>query len=696
VRRRYDRGGRVVAVDTASGEPVARVAYRYGDQVSRLELGGTLVAACAYDTEQRLASIEYRRIADGALVEGFRYRYDAAGLPVEAVRSTPLGESAERYRYDVAGRARLARYDVTDPADPSSPFGSETSYTPLPEGLWARRVDRDGAGAVLADQTSDVDERNRYRRFGDDELETDASGDIVRRTGPGGTCRYRYDGEHRLVRLECFDPAGRLRLIVIYAYDPLGRLVLRTVTDAAGVTTEAAYVWGGEVLLEEYENGPLARSYLHSVGSLPAQLKTTRPVRASHLYVHDGRGLASGLVQLGGANAFAEKYGYEVTGAPFLTEIAGVPVAFPDRHTTPSPLLNSVLSGRPGRCATGTPACWPGSAAACSTRGSPGSSTASPGSRGSPTAACGTRSPTSSAACSRCSVSAAAGSHPRSPARAASAAAACPSTQPPTRRCRAARSSRRRRSRPTRRSTSPAAALAPHRRAGRPSSRTSRTPTTRRSRLARRAAWRRPSAPWSAARSSPWAPRARTRRRQARPRLAAAARRRPRRTPRRPPRSRRRSRRRRRGPSARRGKRAQREAEERKKKEKEEEDKKKSNAEEGNKYPNPDPASSTIVTLPTAAQVEKKLNVAKHPVNPSEGGGQPTLDLSSPPPRQGGLDPTIAYFDADHPIGGWAGASEPTRLLAAPYDFVQGHETPQFGPPDPRSGGGIDPRAHRP
>jgi hypothetical protein len=94
--------------------------------------------------------------------------------------------------------------------------------------------------------------------------------------------------------------------------------------------------------------------------------------------------------------------------------------------------------------------------------------------------------------------------------------------------------------------------------------------------------------------------------------------------------------------------------------------------------------------------VEKKLNVAKHPVNPNEGGGQPTLDLSSPPPRQGGLDPTIAYFDADHPIGGWAGASEPTRLLAAPIDFVQGHETPQFGPPDPRTGGGIDPHAHRP
>jgi len=348
VRRRYDRSGRVVAVDTAAGKRIARVGYRFGGQVARLELGGELVAGCSYDADQRLTSVEYRRIADGALLERFRYRYDASGVPVEAVRSTPAGESAERYWHDAGGRPRLARYDIEDPADPRSAFGSETTYEPLPEGLWARRVDRDGTGTVLADSKGDVDDRNRYRRFGDDDLETDASGDVLRRSGPRGTCVYTYDGEHRLVRLECFDPAGQLRLTVTYGYDPLGRLVTRTVTDAAGVATECAYVWADDVLIEEYENGVLARSYLHSVGSLPALLQTWLPMRADHLYVHDGRGLVSGLVTLGGSNVFAEKYGYEITGAPFVTEIAGVPVAFPDRGTTPSTLLNAVLSGTPG------------------------------------------------------------------------------------------------------------------------------------------------------------------------------------------------------------------------------------------------------------------------------------------------------------------------------------------------------------
>jgi hypothetical protein len=137
---------------------------------------------------------------------------------------------------------------------------------------------------------------------------------------------------------------------------------------------------------------------------------------------------------------------------------------------------------------------------------------------------------------------------------------------------------------------------------------------------------------------------------------------------------------------------------EKQKKEKEEaEKKKKSIVEEGDKYTDPDAWHVTTVTFSTAAEVETMLNVLKHPANPNGGdGGQPTLDLSSPPPRHGGLDPTIAYFDGDAPLGGWAGGSEPIRLTGAPIDFGQSHENPQFAPPDPGVGGGIDPHAHRP
>ncbi|MFF4258653.1 DUF6531 domain-containing protein [Streptomyces sp. NPDC001663] len=694
VRRRYDRRGRVVAVDTAAGERIARVGYRFGGQVAQLDLGGELVATCSYDADQRLSSIEYRRTVDGALVEGFRYRYNATGLPVEAVRVTPTEEAAEHYWHDAGDRARLARYGIKDPADPNSAFGSETSYELLPEGLWARRIDRDGTGAVTTDRTGDVDDRNRYRRFGDEDLETDATGDVVRRTGPRGTCAYTYDAEHRLIRLECFDPAGRLRLAVAYRYDALGRLVSRTVTEAVGVTTEHAYVWAGDVLIEEYENGVLARTYLHSVGSLPALLRTWQPVRADHLYVHDGRGLVSGLVELGGRNAFAEKYGYEVTGAPFLTEIAGVPVALPDRGTTPSALLNAVLSGSPGVVQdwqTGLLAGLGGrqldpriagvlnGVSRLTGKSHAGVRDTLAAQLGGTLAMLGLGGRTSPPTLHGM------GGFGRGVSRYAAGDAPLvrdPLTPPP------------------RESASPAFDFSGRSPGTAPSGGSSdvrdvqnflNTPiqvgpaggleTTIGALIGgvigglnpadntknAPAAGTNPSGtggPTQAEKNAQEEAEKQKREQAERDKAAREA-----------------------------AEKAQAEYE-KQKKEKEEADKKKSIVEEGDKYPNPDASATTALRTP--AQVETMLNAAKHPSNPNEGSGQPTLDLASPPPRHGGLDPTIAYFDGDAPVGGWAGGSEPARLTIAPIDFVQGHENPPFAPPDPGAGAGIDPRAHRP
>ncbi|MEU9961256.1 DUF6531 domain-containing protein [Streptomyces sp. NPDC050982] len=690
VRRRYDRSGRVVAVDTAAGERIARVGYRFGDQVAQLELGGELVAACEYDADQRLSSIEYRRLADRVLVEGFQYHYGAAGLPVEAVRNTPTGESAERYRHDAGGRPKLARYDIEDPADPKSAFGSETAYELLPEGLWARRVDRDGNGATLADRSGDVDDRNRYRRFGDEDLETDATGDVVRRTGPHGTCLYTYDTEHRLVRLECFDPTGQLRLVVAYSYDALSRLVSRTVTDAAGVTTEHAYVWAGDVLLEEYENSVLARTYIHSVGSLPALLRTWRPVRADHLYVHDGRGLVTGLVGLGYPNAFAEKYGYEVTGAPFISEIAGVPVALQDRSTTSSALLNAVLSGVPGvlhdwqtgllaglggrqldpRIAgalngisrfTGkshggvrdTIAAQVGGMLAMlglSGRARPPMLHGTGGFRGGTSQYAAGDTPlggTSLIPSQWQSANPAFDFSGRSPG-------AAPSQDPPI-----VRDIKKVLETPVPYTGSTIGNLVGGIVRGlQPGDRTKDAP----------AAGTNSAGVGGPSQAEKNAQEAADKQKYEQAEKEKAARKA--------------------------DEKAQAEYE-KQKKEKEEGDKKKSIVEEGDKYPNPD-GSATTMLFRTAAEVERMLNGAKHPVNPNEGSGQPTLDLASPPPGQGGLNPTIAYFDGDAPVGGWAGGSEPTRLTIAPIDIVQGHENPPFTPPDPGAGGGIDPRAHRP
>lgn len=697
VRRRFDKAGRTVSVDTAAGEQIARVSYRYGEQVARLELGGELLAACAYDAEQRLTSIEYRRISDGGLVEGFRYRYDAVGLPVEAVRITELGESAERYQYDAAGRARLVRYNVASPVDPNSTFGSETSYEPLPDGMWARRVDRDGSGAVLADRTGEVNERNRYRRFGDDQFETDAAGDVIRRSGPQGTCLYSYDGEHRLVRLACFDLAGSQQLMVIYGYDALGRLALRTVTDTDSTSTHYAYVWAGNVLLEEYENGQLARSYMHSVGSLPAVLRTVGPVAAKHLYVHDGRGIVSGLVNVGGNNSFAEKYSYEITGAPFLTEIAGVPVALPDRASTRSALLNSVLSGAPGvlqdwqtrlMAGLGGRHLDPQIAAILNgvaqmtgkshvglreTLAAQLSSTLAMLGLG------GWSQPPQLSGAGRMSrgISEYMDSdtplrgvslippqrNPANPAFDFSGRAPGTTNSSDSSIVRTLKDIL---NTPVR--VGPGGGLEtsvgdliggvlrgvhPSDKSKEPASPDAVTPSgTGGANQAEK----------NAHESADKQKKEQAEKQKAEKEAADKV---------------------------------QREYEKQQKKEKEEADKKKSIVEDDDKLV-AESHSYTAITL-TPAQVEAKLNGLKHPENPNGGSGrQPVLDLSSPPPRQGGLDPTIAYFPYDGPLGGWAGGSVPTQLIIAPIDFGQGNETAAFRPPDPGAGNNIDPSAHRP
>ena len=431
------------------------------------------------------------------------------------------------------------------------------------------------------------------------------------------------------------------------------------------------------------------------MGSLPALLRTWRPVRADHLYVHDGRGLVSGLVGLGYPNAFAEKYGYEVTGAPFISEIAGVPVALQDRSTTSSALLNAVLSGVPGVLhdwQTGLLAGLGGrhmdpriagalngiSRLTGKSHGAVKDTIAAQvggmlamlglGGRAQPPTLHGTggfRGGMSQYTAGDTPL----GGNPLIPSQWQSANPAfdfsgrSPGAAP------SGGSSDVRdvknfldtpvRFGPAGGLETTAGALIGGLIGGlHPTDHTKDAP----------AAGTNSSGAGGPSQAEKNAQEAADKQKYEQAEKEKASRKADEQT----------------------------QAEyEKQKKEKEEGDKKKSIVEEDDKYPNPD-GSATTTLFRTAAEVERILNGAKHPVHPNEGSGRPTLDLASPPPRQGGLNPTIAYFDGDAPVGGWAGGSEPTRLTIAPIDIVQGHENPPFTPPDPGAGSGIDPRAHRP
>lgn len=346
VRRTHDVRRRVTAVEAAGREVVGGVRYGPADAVAEMILGGVIRIACTYDARQKLASIEYRSTADATLIEGYRYAYDDAGRVAHEIQMSGGDSYGQRFVFDAANRPVLAQYGVRDVRDPASPFEIETRYEHFPEARWRRRADRDGTGRTLDDRTGTLDRRNRYRRFGDVSYTHDAAGNVIRRgTDNPGFCLYTYDADNRLVKTECFDKELRRTRLIEYFYDALGRLVRKVFTDRNGTVTETTYAWAGTVLLEEYENGVLVRTYVYGLATRPARLIVDKNgSRTDYLFVHDGRGQASGLVPVLDPNAFAERYGHEITGASFMKEIDGKAIEFPSRGAARSAFLNAILS----------------------------------------------------------------------------------------------------------------------------------------------------------------------------------------------------------------------------------------------------------------------------------------------------------------------------------------------------------------
>ena len=99
-----------------------------------------------------------------------------------------------------------------------------------------------------------------------------------------------------------------------------------------------------------------------------------------------------------------------------------------------------------------------------------------------------------------------------------------------------------------------------------------------------------------------------------------------------------------------------------------------------------DPDSTTIVTYPSPGAIEAKLNERKRPVNPN-GGEQPQVDTSSPPPQHGGIDRTVADYEDDGSTAVVGGTVTP-KISIAPIDHVRDWE-PFLTDTNPTTGGGI-------
>ena len=124
-------------------------------------------------------------------------------------------------------------------------------------------------------------------------------------------------------------------------------------------------------------------------------------------------------------------------------------------------------------------------------------------------------------------------------------------------------------------------------------------------------------------------------------------------------------------------------------KEKEEEEKK---DKDGNQYVDPDQqVYSGTAFAASPEQIEMRLNGRKRPVNPNTDGATSQVDTSSPPPRHGGIDPTLARFDGEV-YGSASFAQGEMKASIAPIDHHRDHEPPTpTGSPTGTGGGDTDP-----
>ena len=322
VRKSYDSLRRVTAVRDGQSRLIASYSYGWGTQLREQQLGNVLKAAFTYEPgKDWLNSVIYRSLDTGEIIEGSKYRYDAAGNRVEEVQLGRGRNFGERYFYDSANRLVKVHYGVKRLSDPDSQFEEEVLYELSPTGIWQLKVTRDANGHLLEQAEGAASQRESYLSLGNRHFEYDANGNrLLEEDGEDNhktKKKYSYDYANRLVGVESLDANGQVVKIIEYAYDAFNHQVLKRITKD-GETREYVRVWNGRQLIEEWEAGKLAKSFTYGARinePLKMNLSSEREPK-DYLYLLNGRGSVAGLTDQHGK--LVEAYRYDVFGQPFL------------------------------------------------------------------------------------------------------------------------------------------------------------------------------------------------------------------------------------------------------------------------------------------------------------------------------------------------------------------------------------------
>ena len=196
----YDRLGRLSSITPAEDKPI-KLTYDRLDRLTELTFSNGVTGAWQYDALGRPSRLTCKDPAGKTLLSRV-LTYDADGNPVTVADES--GDSSV-YTYNAAGQ--LSREQ--------GPSGDiQYGYT------------RGGSRAAVTTASETVsyryDEADHLVQAGQERFVYDADGNIIERTGPGGTTRYRYDSENRLVAVT--RPDDRT---VSFGYAPTGERIWR-------------------------------------------------------------------------------------------------------------------------------------------------------------------------------------------------------------------------------------------------------------------------------------------------------------------------------------------------------------------------------------------------------------------------------------------------------------------------------------
>ncbi|MBI4398402.1 MAG: RHS repeat protein, partial [Candidatus Omnitrophica bacterium] len=280
----YDILGRLTGVED---EKLRQAQYEY-DALSRRTsktLANGTRTEYSYDSASQITSIQHKD-AQGLILRELEYVLDSRGLVAQKDDSL---EGQSGFDYDQLGWL----ISVTNPVIGATTFALDALGN------------REDVTSNLGTTQYTTNSLNEYTVVGDEVLEYDANGNLVKRRNviTGNQTFYEYDMLDQLVKITL--PGGSQ---IQYVYDAQGRKVAKT---AAGVTTR--YLWDGDELLAELDvAGNLLASYVHGP-EVDEVLHQEDSISGETLYFHQDE-LMSTLALTDESGSIKESYSYDAYG----------------------------------------------------------------------------------------------------------------------------------------------------------------------------------------------------------------------------------------------------------------------------------------------------------------------------------------------------------------------------------------------